>query len=238
MTDFNLPANLDINNHRDLPGLVKHGIRSGFITTAGRETVRQVARLVGRAQADAIPDSDLLIVLAAALMKDRPEGFAPDWHPYQVIVRDLAWAMCSSSIGLNNTLLAPLGHNVTLEDHVAVAKKFIEEEREKRAMTDAEAKAIISGVMDKLSPLYPDLGLSFGYIGNIWHSPYQDDRSFRVFTKLRDRFGYSVNFGQHSHARLGELAFLIRAKLEDWCAEQRALLAKGEHRTVGLLHAA
>src|SRR3546814_9611194 len=99
MTDFNLPANLDIDNHRDLPGLVKHGIRLGFIATVRRETVRQVVRLVDQARAAAIPDSDLLIVLASAMMHDRPDGFAPDWHPYQVILRDLAWAMCSSSTG-------------------------------------------------------------------------------------------------------------------------------------------
>src|SRR3546814_1121846 len=140
------------------------------------------------------------------MMHDRPDGFAPDWHPYQVILRDLAWAMCSSSTGLNNTLLAPLGRNVTLEDHVIVAQKFIDEEIEKRSMTTAEAKKVIGDVIAELSPNYPDIGLSFGYIGNIWHGPYQDDRSFRVFTMLRDRFGYSVNFGGHSSARLGELA--------------------------------
>src|SRR3546814_15938706 len=81
MTDFNLPANLDIDNHRDLPGLVKHGIRLGFIATVRRETVRQVARLVDQARAAAIPDSDILIVLASAMMHDRPDGFASDWHP-------------------------------------------------------------------------------------------------------------------------------------------------------------
>src|SRR3546814_17044575 len=101
--------------------LVKHGIRLGFIATVRRETVRQVARLVDQARAAAIPDSDLLIVLASAMMHDRPDGFAPDWHPYQVILRDLAWAMCSSSSGLNNTLLASLGRNVTLDDSVIVA---------------------------------------------------------------------------------------------------------------------
>src|SRR3546814_16863433 len=55
---------------------------------------------------------------------------------------------------------------------------------------------------------------------------------------LRDRFVYSVNFGGHSSARLGELAFLIRAKLADWCAEQRVLLEKGEHRSVQMAQAA
>src|SRR3546814_8058910 len=116
----------------------------------------------------------------------------------QVILRDLAWAMCSSSTGLNNTLLAPLGRNVTLEDHVIVAQKFIDEEIEKRSMTTAAAKKVIGDVIAELSPYYPDIGLSFGYIGNTWNGPYQHDRSFRFFTMFRDRFGYSVNFGGHS----------------------------------------
>src|SRR3546814_7284106 len=77
------------------------------------------------------------------MMHDRPDGFAPDWHPYQVILRDLAWAMCSSSTGLHNTLLAPLGRNVTLAAHVIVAQKFIDAEIEKRSMTTAEAKKVI-----------------------------------------------------------------------------------------------
>src|SRR3546814_6522691 len=91
-------------------------------------------------------------------------------------------------------------------------------------MTTAEAKKVIVDVIAELSPNYPDIGLSFGYIGNIWHGPYQDDRSFRVFKMLRDRFGYSVNFGGPSSARLGELAFLIRAKLADRSEEHTSEL--------------
>src|SRR3546814_16493119 len=101
MTDFNLPANLDIDNHRDLPGLVKHGIRLGFIATVRRATVRQVARLVDQARAAAIPDSDLLILLASAMMPDRPDGFAPAWPLYHVLLRDLAWPLSSTSTGPN-----------------------------------------------------------------------------------------------------------------------------------------
>jgi hypothetical protein len=32
---------------------------------------------------------------------------------------------------------------------------------------------------------YADLGVSCGYIGNVYHAPAGDDRSFRVFTQLR-----------------------------------------------------
>jgi hypothetical protein len=31
---------------------------------------------------------------------------------------------------------------------------------------------------------YADLGVSCGYIGNIYYGPIRDDRSFRVFTQL------------------------------------------------------
>lgn len=31
---------------------------------------------------------------------------------------------------------------------------------------------------------YADLGVSTGYIGNVYHGPVFDDRSFRVFTKV------------------------------------------------------
>ncbi len=31
---------------------------------------------------------------------------------------------------------------------------------------------------------YADLGVSTGYIGNIYYGPVQDDRSFRVFTQV------------------------------------------------------
>jgi hypothetical protein len=37
---------------------------------------------------------------------------------------------------------------------------------------------------DQLIADYADLGVSCGYIGNIYHGPARDGRSFRVFTKV------------------------------------------------------
>lgn len=229
--DFQLPANLDMNNHLDLPALVVFGIRHKAITTPGAQTLRSIARLIGRAQNDALPCNDLLHLLAGAIMHDHAEGFADQWHPLYVNIRNLAWAMCSSSRGLDNTLMRTLGTKVTLEDHLTVAKSFIDEETAKRALSAGDADKIIRKVMNELAPQYPELHLTFGYIGNIYWGPYQDDRSYRVFTQLLDRFGYSVHFGGHRTEKLGDLAFKVKAQLADWCAEQRAKLASGEVRS-------
>lgn len=227
MADYNLPANLDLNNHKDLPGLVKHGIRSNFITTPERQTLRIIARLVDNARALALPDEDLLVVLASAVIKDRANGFAPDWHPYYFAIYELAWSMYSSPIGLKDTLLRTVGR-ATLADHITVIKEFVALETAKRAMPAAEAQKIISGVIDELKPLYPELDLSYGYVGNIYWGPRRDDRSFQIFTKLRDRHGYSVSFGSHSYDRLADLAFQVRAQLADWCGLQSRRLASGD----------
>lgn len=238
MANFDLPANLDIDNHLELPALIKHGVRAGFLTTAGRETVRQIARLVDRARAQAIPHADLMIVLASAFQHDRADGIKPDWHPYQAALYDLTRSMCASPNGLRNTLLSPLAAGVTLEDHLVVTKQFIENERAKRAMPADVADNIIRDVVAELAPQYPDLGLSYGYIGNIWHAPFEDDRSFRIFTKLRNQHGHSVQFGDYHVDQLGELAFRVQAQLADWCEAQRALLQKGDYRSISMAYAA
>lgn len=48
-----------------------------------------------------------------------------------------------------------------------------------------------------LQARFPTLNISVGYIGNIYGQigtpACRDDRSFRIFTNLKDRFGYSIN---------------------------------------------
>lgn len=43
-----------------------------------------------------------------------------------------------------------------------------------------EADKAISAIVDTLKAQYPDLGLSYGYIGNV--DRFGDDRDFRIFT--------------------------------------------------------
>lgn len=64
-----------------------------------------------------------------------------------------------------------------------------------RQITEAEAQAFVERRMEarlgddggaaRLIADYADLGVSCGYIGNIYYGPTVDDRQFRVFTKLQ-----------------------------------------------------
>jgi hypothetical protein len=91
----------------------------------------------------------------------------------------------------------------------------------------------------KLIADYADLGVSCGYIGNIWQGPVQDDRSFRVFTKLqpcvirgdqrRESFGVHVFDVPRTHKGvwMDKVAFdtpAVRAQLD----ALRARVASGE----------
>lgn len=39
-------------------------------------------------------------------------------------------------------------------------------------------------LLPQLQAMFPDAGLSYGYIGNIYFAPYLDDRQWAIFTKL------------------------------------------------------
>lgn len=78
--------------------------------------------------------------------------------------------------------------------------------------------------------LYPDLGISFGYIGNL--EPRFDDRLWSVFSKLStrpDATACNVSWGRVRTADLGDLA--VRAafgEIFDWADRQAIALAAGE----------
>lgn len=90
--------------------------------------------------------------------------------------------------------------------------------------TDGAIRALVAEKAAK----FPTLGLSYGYIGNCDLSGHYDDRSFRVFTKLRDRAGYSVSYGDATAATLGRLLVDIEAGIDSWAEAQIARLAKGD----------
>lgn len=218
-TAINLPDSIDPRNPEDLYEMIFFAAQTKLRKTDGMQTLRAIARVVMRAKASYIAHDDLLIVLASAVMHDHLPGLASEWHPVNRQIDDLAWHMCSSPLGLKNTLMAPYGRNATLDDHLEAAKAYLEREREKIRIKPDEAHQIIQEEVGRVSALYPEIGLSFGYIGNIWHSPYQDDRSFRIFTKLRTETGLSISFGGHSYNDLGMLAYMTRAGLEEWAAK-------------------
>ena len=77
--------------------------------------------------------------------------------------------------------------------------------------------------------LHPELGISFGYIGNF--DPRFDDRLWSVFSKLSTRptaTACNVSWGRVATANLGDLA--VRAafgELFDWADDQARALAAG-----------
>lgn len=73
--------------------------------------------------------------------------------------------------------------------------------------------------MDKTAILqarFPALAITIGYIGNTYGIPgtpaFRDDRSFRVFTNLKDQFGASVtvHFGNYDDLDVEEVALKLQ----------------------------
>lgn len=220
----------------NLPALLIQMIRGGTWRTENAHQIRQLARIVNRAQHAGLPTDDLLVVLASAAHGDLvPPNFG--WSTEMKVLSELTWHMMSSANGHRDTIAKEYGPYPTLIGAIAVAQSYVADETAKRAMDPSEANAVIRAEMERVSALHPELGMSFGYIGNIEWGPRRDDRAFMVFTKLADRRGYSVSYGSHSHEKLGELAFSVKAKLESWAAEQVAKLKSGEHKDRRLLAA-
>ena len=126
-------------------------------------------------------------------------------------------------------------------EHTAYTLRFIAElgaERAAaRAMTEAEASADLHSLVNDLANRFPQLGLSFGYIGNcsLFVQPgnpnYYDDRSWRVFSKLANQRGLggtNISFGSHPTSDLGYLLLDARYHLADWCAATAKRLEAGE----------
>jgi hypothetical protein len=87
---------------------------------------------------------------------------------------------------------------------------------------------ILHNAMEAARTRYPDLGLSFGYIGNL--ERWGDDRSWRIFTKLSDRHTNccNVSWGGVGTANLATLATPeALARLNTWLQKQAALLGEG-----------
>lgn len=72
-------------------------------------------------------------------------------------------------------------------------------------------------LVDALALKYPEAGLSFGYIGNCDVRGQQDDRSWRVFTRVSmPTAGQRYDWGNHATNRLAVMADLAEQSLENW----------------------
>lgn len=148
-------------------------------------------------------------------------------------VFDNTWPACASAIGLSNHVLA-LGEHDTPQKIKLLAMKVVAEQQRIEAMEADEAHAIIKRNVDQMSERFPQLGLTTGYIGNCDFRGRYDDRSWKVFTKLRrnDQHGLSVSFGGVPTSDVPRLAIMVETQLEGWCQDTAARLAAGEYRRV------
>ena len=90
------------------------------------------------------------------------------------------------------------------------------------------AMKVIRLEVTAVAALFPQLGLSFGYIGNV--STFCDDRSWRVFTSLTNRPGgdcSNIHFGGHMSPFLGMMAEEVRLHLRNWALRINADLNAG-----------
>jgi hypothetical protein len=55
------------------------------------------------------------------------------------------------------------------------------------------ADAALSLLVKDLAAAHPELGLSYGYIGNVYRDG-TDDRGFRIFSNRRDDDGRSISY--------------------------------------------
>lgn len=78
----------------------------------------------------------------------------------------------------------------TGDAYIAPVEQKYHASKEKRSAATAAARGlkedneVVERPGAKLIADYADLGVSVGYIGNVYHGPERDDRSFRVFTQV------------------------------------------------------
>lgn len=223
----------DLDDIHSMPAILMSCIRAGTWSTPNAPKLRILSRMVRNAHAIGIDELPALVMLAGHARNDIPVPHAHLTPEMKVIERRL-WSFLSSPIGLRHSIDRSYGPSTTIDEAIDVVRRWLRDERAKAFMPAAEADDIIRAEVGRLAVLHPDLGLSYGYIGNCDLSGSRfDDRSFMVFTTLRSGHGPcpDIHFGGVPHADLGALAFTVSRNLEPWVREQQDRLDRGEiHR--------
>lgn len=213
-------------------------IRAKVITGPNAQKLREIARVVNGANFTGLDISHLEMTLASALQFTRPHGEYQTWPTPIQAIYERASGMTASPVGLQARVLrdfAPKVKSFTIDHYLLAAKAYVQDAMTKLQMPIEEAEAIIKKTLDEAKLLHPELNMSYGYIGNIWHAPYRDDRSFKIFTTLATldcRGACNIIFGSHSLSNLGAFAILVKNQLKPWAAQQAELLATGRLRQV------
>lgn len=207
---------LSVTDIQNLPRLLIQCIRGKTWHSPNMDKIRILARILSRAQATYIDISPALVPLARIARGDLPVPNT-NWSTEMTVINDLMWPFLASPYALHSELDRTMG-KMSIDETIAALDAWVNDEVSKLRTSPNEAHQAITAAVKRLSSLYPQIGLSFGYINNIWSSPPLDDRSFRIFTNLKDSSGTPASFGAHDYEDLGILNHLVQNKLEDWCA--------------------
>lgn len=95
------------------------------------------------------------------------------------------------------------------------------------------AVKMLRATMEAARRLHPQLGLSFGYIGNLESvHPRRDDRCWSVFSKLSTKpcpTACNISWGRAATNELGNLAVAaVLGGVFDWADRQAILLSDGK----------
>lgn len=145
-------------------------------------------------------------------------------------------ARTASSFSLRNPVIRTSPGTI---DGIAalISDVIADAQRADRATRNGQANQTLRSMQQAMDRKYPELGLTFGYVGNCdLMSDRWDDRSWKFFTKCATPACHNacdVSFGGVPTTQMGRLMIQAERELDDWCAQQQQLLADGEIRRVG-----
>lgn len=201
-----------------LPSLVLRALRESALKLRPGieiEKLRHLSRLVGRAH-HAGHDTlaimaDYVSYVSEAIARD------VDWNETTENIDALVRAFSLMSYRAPSSFDPGVGRPAAPQDLITPVEAWIAQRVAAEDCDPNVANEDIRIEMERVAALYPNVGLSYGYIGN-W-STLHDDRGFMIFTKVMfadGSHGSSTRFGDHSHQELPRLRTMVLANLEGW----------------------
>lgn len=217
---------------RKMPTLVLKAIRKGRFLTLTDDMVTQVqvlSRIVNRA-AEAGHDVLPLMTAYSSFVDACMPRLDPDkpWTEEMTQIHNMVWPFMQSAYSMRCQFYVDYGVPKSIVHLTEIVNKWVAEREAEAHVDPAQADADIRAEMVRVCNLYPRLGLSFGYIGNLWTGPSRDDRSFMVFTQVKyPNDLVTFQFGHHDYCDLPKLRTKVMSNLERWARELDEKLTAG-----------